>query len=226
MSPFLFIICAAALEPESASNEPRPDEARPPMVFFSPAGEPFRASSAEYPSRSWYSQADLNADGLISVQEFISDGARFFAALDENGDAKIAGAEHARYEEKLAPEISVNPMSAAQNGPPAGFKPPGGGRPPGGPPGGGPPSGVKPPAAAKHAKMPRGAGVFSFLNVPQPVKAADADFNGSVTEAEFASYHARLFKRLDKNKDGSIDFDELPETPMQKMISKMRPEPN
>jgi hypothetical protein len=47
------------------------------------------------------------------------------------------------------------------------------------------------------------------------VTAADANFDGRITKAEFLAAADRRFKRLDKRGDGKLTLDELPKTVAQ-----------
>ena len=54
-----------------------------------------------------------------------------------------------------------------------------------------------------------GAGRFSLLNEPQPLRAADADMDFKVTREEWARAALDRFTRLDANKDGSLTLAEM-----------------
>jgi len=57
----------------------------------------------------------------------------------------------------------------------------------------------------------RGAGRFSYLDVPQPGAAANTNFNRSVTPTEMADAASRRFDILDINHDGFLTLAELPD---------------
>lgn len=185
------------------------------MTFISPAGEPFRAEDGSYPSRAWFDQADQDHDGKLTSSEMRADTARFFKLLDVDGDGWIAGSEIERYEREVAPEVGFDPTAG---GPPPGFSPPGGGPPGGGPPGGGPGGGAPP----RFKDMPRGAGLFSIFNVPEPIMQADVNFTGSVSVDELQRATTRQFRALDANNRGYLLFDDLPSTPVEKMGKRLR----
>jgi hypothetical protein len=54
-----------------------------------------------------------------------------------------------------------------------------------------------------------GAGRFGLLNIPEPVIAADADFNGGVSLPEFQKAADSRFILLDTNHDGGLTLAEL-----------------
>lgn len=58
-----------------------------------------------------------------------------------------------------------------------------------------------------------GAARWSLLNIPQPVRAADADLDWKVTAKEWAKAAAQRFDLLDKDKTGKLTFDGLPPLP-------------
>jgi hypothetical protein len=50
---------------------------------------------------------------------------------------------------------------------------------------------------------------LEFLEVPQPVMMADADFDQRVSADEFSKTASKRFSRNDKNKDGLLQLSEL-----------------
>lgn len=233
MKRLLFATSAAASISAGALAK-EPPESPPPMIFVSPAGEPFRSTEDPYPSKTWFDGADANKDGFLIPSEWRADGDRFFATLDINADGELSPAEIVRYEEEVARDVYVNPFAGRVGGPPAGMKPPPGMRPPGGgPPGGGPPGGMPPggmgggpPGDMKPPKNmkepPRGAAMFSIINVRQPILMADTNLDGRVTREEMSAALSRRFTTLDTDRAGKLAFDDLPQTPFQKMMKKFR----
>jgi Ca2+-binding EF-hand superfamily protein len=51
--------------------------------------------------------------------------------------------------------------------------------------------------------------------VSEPVAGADTDFDGKITLEEFEHTADRRFDQLDKNRDGYLTLDALPQTPEQ-----------
>jgi hypothetical protein len=235
---------AAAQPPEGA---PRPGE---PLrgrnhgsVFLSPMGQPFRSDDPGHDNvGDWFASADANHDGILSLEEIEADAARFFAMLDTNHDGEIDPDELTRYETELAPEVQLGRqmgvgMGGFRRGGEGGW---GGGRRGGGGRGGwggrgGPRTGSadatridgdggsRRPGNGGFDPGLEGAGRYSFLNIPEPVISADADFNRGVSLKEFAAAAGQRFVLLDANRDGRITRDELPPLP-QRHAGKFKPD--
>ena len=185
-----------------------PKQARP-TLFLSPAGEPFHAEAGKaYPVSAWFAQADADHDGKLTRDEFRADFTRFFKLLDENHDGVIDGVELQRYEREVAPEVL--PRLAQVQGGYLGER-------------GGP--GDKRLAEAPRARGGEevdGAPAYSLFNVSEPVASADADFDGKITLEEFQRTADRRFDQLDKDKDGYLTLDTLPQTPEQIAVEGRR----
>jgi hypothetical protein len=197
---------------------------RLPNVFLSPAGKPYRARPGEsYPVDIWFAEADANHDGKLTLDEMRADAAAFFRTLDTNHDGVIDGFEVQTYEQTVAPEI----LPRIENlRPGEGFDPnldladqrnterPG-------------PSGqgrggfqMRQPRAVKGETGAQGAAVYSLINQPEPVAAADADFDGKITLAEFEAAADRHFEILDTKQQGYLTLKDLPKTPIQLAIEQ------
>ena len=202
-------------------------------LFISPMGEPFR--DAPENAAAWFATADRDHDGRITLAEFRADAMRFFATLDADHDHEIGPDEIDRYEREIAPETSSGGGfgdSRAPEGAKAGRSRGGrggGGGPSGGMGGGGHGGGMGGHRGGGGADQPSdgeggstgthtsafdssnsGAARFSYLALPEPVIAADSDFNRGVSESEFLQAASRRFALLDANHDGAITADELP----------------
>ena len=188
-----------------------PDNRGALSLFISPAGQPFHAKPDEpYPVSLWFAQADRDHDGRLSLAEFTADAEAFFATLDANHDGVIDGFEIADYEKSL-PEIQprLQGLLPGEGTDLALGQPDDGtGRPHT------PQVGLRPPAVGGAAGR-QGASVFGLLDDPEPVSAADADFDSRVTLAEERAMAARRFALLDANHDGWLTLAELPPTPVQ-----------
>ncbi len=173
------------------------------QIFFSPSGQPFRATSTDpYPSALWFAQADKDKDGKISHDEFVADAVQFFNQLDVNHDGYINSPENTRYENQVAPEIlSVDGRIAQPK-----FRAP---EPDSS-------SGAdQDPNGGKYRKTIIGAAQYGLIDEPQPIRAADANFDFRVSRDEWAATSSQRFTILDRNGDGYITLDELPKTPIQ-----------
>ncbi|MDB5710054.1 MAG: hypothetical protein JWL96_2124 [Sphingomonas bacterium] len=200
-------------------------------LFISPMGEPFRSERGQgNPEDVWFQGADTDGDGNLTLVEFSRDAARFFAILDRNHDGEIDPDDIEYYETVLAPEIRVrsaagSPRAAGGGGGHGGGRGGGGrggggmGRGGGGGGHGGGRGGGEQDAASggsdsgnqsRPAYGKQGAARFSYLDFPEPVIAADTNFNRGISPDEFAQAAARRFALLDKNGDGTLTRSELP----------------
>jgi hypothetical protein len=196
------------------------------QLFISPAGKPFRAAPDQpYPVVQWFAAADTDHDGKLTREEFRQDAAAFFNELDINHDGVIDGPEVARYEHVVAPEIlglvpdrSAGQASGAGEGG-EGHRGGMGGRGGGRRGGGGQSGGRTTPGA-----VPQGAGLYGLINQPEPVAAADANFDGRITLAEFLEAADRHFATLDTADAGFLTLAGLPQTPAQALRARHRPD--
>src|SRR5215213_7176825 len=149
-------ILALLLLPAAAAAQP-PGPPRPGGgVFLSPMGEPFRSPDPAADNvGAWFAAADGNSDGALSLAELQADAARFFGALDADGNGELGPAEIARYENEVAPEVQLGLQMRG-----TGF---GGWRGPG----------SRRRRVETYDRGIEGAGRYTFLNIPQPVIAAD-----------------------------------------------------
>ena len=198
-----------ALAQPMAEGPPDGDRPRPPGggLFISPAGEPFREGDGR---AAWFAGADRDGDTLLTEAEFRLDAERFFAVLDADRNGTIDGFENQAYERDLVPEIT---RLAGPLGGPAGERPEGGrrGRPPGGGEGG--LRGLLGKGPEGGGERRDGAARYGLLNIPQPVRGADADLSGRVSLEEWRAAASRRFALLDSDGDGVLTLETLPATP-------------
>ena len=177
--------------------------------FISPMGEPFRARTATDDTLAdWFAQADRNRDGMLTADEMRGDAERFFAKLDADHDGELGPDEIADYEYEIAPDIQVMSHTKRPPGTPAPvvrdgdsedlFAPDG-----------------------RHARRDRdyaslgigdarqGAARYGLLNMPEPVAAADTDFNRGVSLEEFRQAAAARFQMLDSGHRGALTLAQL-----------------
>lgn len=169
-------------------------------------GEPFRAASREDDTLAdWFEQADKNHDGRLTIEEMQADAERFFALLDVNHDGEIDPDEIARYEDVVAPEVRTiehfGLASLDAEAPQGGsHRHRGGGR----------EGGRRTPGFIRGGTDPhQGAGRFGLLDLPEPVVAADADFNRGVSLAEFRKAAVQRFLALDLDHHGYLTLSGL-----------------
>lgn len=197
------------------------------QVFFSPAGEPFRAPRGEpYPVAAWFARANTSHDGKLTRAQFLADAEAFFAKLDTNHDGMIDGFENQDYEQKVAPEIlpRIGRLNAEDAG--YGSDAPGVGRQAGSPHrrrggGGGGGGGERP---RKGVVNFEGAAPYSLLNEPQPIQGADFAFDGHITLAEFRRATNERFDLLDTKHLGYLTLATLPKTPLQQLAEQAEAE--
>ncbi|HLZ79600.1 MAG TPA: hypothetical protein VKQ09_09690 [Sphingomonas sp.] len=158
-------------------------------IFISPMGEPFHGAEGVSGAEEWFRKADANHDNRITPQEFEADALRFFATLDTDHDGEIGPDEITHYESDVAPEIRVlstyGNMSLAKTNDDGTITPP--------------------PYPTRL-----GAGRYGFLDMPEPVVSADANFDRGISKQEFSNAATKRFRMLDANGDGVLTRDELP----------------
>ena len=173
--------------------------------FISPMGEPFRAHTATDDTLArWFNQADRNHDGQLRPEELQADADRFFATLDTDGDGQIGPEELIHYEWELAPDVQLSSRLRRQPGEATPAKAAEGGE-----------------QLAKDRRYARGEGEpdslsglqgaarYGLLNMPEPVAAADGDFNRAISRAEFEQAALTRFQLLDSNHRGALTLEAL-----------------
>lgn len=183
----LLLACPAGAAPQQAGD----------LLFISPMGEPFRGTREAPPEVAWFNGADTNHDGKLSLGEMIADADRFFKTLDVDGSGEIDPEEITRYETVIAPEVMSGGASLYESDPDTD----------------GPDPSADGPSGTPEYSTSRGAVMYSYLGIPEPVIAADTDFNRGVSLREFESAAQYRFRLLDKNGDGFLTPGELPEPP-------------
>jgi len=208
--PVLIFLAAAA----APDNRPVVVTGHQWAPFISPMGEPFRALTATDDTLAdWFYKADSNRDGILTAAEMQADAERFFATLDTNHDGQIDPDELSNYEYEIAPDLQV--MSRPRRAP-------------------GQPAPVvkaesaddlpveKPRRHGRGDQMDVGLGLgsdlqgaarYGLLNMPEPVAAADTDFNRAVTLDEFRAAAIARFQLLDKAQAGKLTLAQLEAMP-------------
>ena len=197
--------------------------------FISPMGEPFRARTADDDTLAdWFRQADRNHDGQLTAEEMIADANRFFASLDSNQDGQIDPDELRTYEYEVAPDIQVNSRTErapGQHGPVVRQSD----------------DDLLQDPDRHHDRRDRsneiasslglggalqGAARYGLLNMPEPVAAADADFDRAISLQEFRQAALARFQLLDRAHRGSVTLAQLealrPASPDEKHRFKLK----
>lgn len=195
-------ILAAAAQPLEKKDEAITVTGHVWAPFISPMGEPFRArSTAEDTLAKWFVQADLNHDGVLTPAEMQADADRFFAVVDTNHDHEIEPDELIHYEWEVAPEIQVNSRTRPAPGEPARNDAKSGHWRPGLTDQDDPAHGRR---RGEKAGGLQGAARYALLNIPEPVAAADTDFNRGISIDEFREAAVARFKLLDSAGQGRL----------------------
>lgn len=200
MAALTLVLCAAspALARRNVAN-----------IFFSPSGEPFHGGDKDdYAVALWFAKADADHDGVLSKAEFRADASRFFDRVDLNHDGRIDAAEVTNYETRIAPDVlarSFDTSDVVGSSGPRDIQPHGDTR-----------LGTTT-SQVQEGQNRQGAGFFSFLDEPEPITAADIDFNNRITRDEWLAATNRRFGRLDPQGTGAVKLSDLPRTPIQIM---------
>ncbi len=157
--------------------------------------------------------ADTNKDGKISKEEFAARQDAMFIEIDADKDAAITPKEMREYRKaKMEAFRAANPRPEREDAEAQQIN---------GPDGNGPkdkgPEGKR---AEKHAEREHG-GRFGHQGWGKHgkggglgmIRFADTDENGQVSKAEFTAVGEKMFERLDRNKDGVISIDDMPDRP-------------
>jgi hypothetical protein len=176
-------------------------------LFISPCGQPFTAAQNKpYPIVDWFNQTDANHDGKVDAAEMRADAEQFFKILDRNKDGFITGPEVQIYERLMVPEILspgadsgmiIKASMQIDDGPGSSRT------------SGDSDSGTTP---RQRLNTTQGAVQFSLFYEPEPVRAADRNFDYRVSLQEFRDQADRHFKALDTKAAGFLTLADLPTT--------------
>jgi Ca2+-binding EF-hand superfamily protein len=209
LAVLLLALTARAAEPPVSPSTPILVTGHPWAPFISPMGEPFRAHGATDDTLAdWFRQADRNGDGVVTTDEMVADAERFFATLDSNHDGQIDPDELTHYEWEVAPDIQVMARTRRAPGQPA-------------------PIALQSGEDHSHVRADRhrrdaedettlgiggalqGAARYSLLDIPEPVAAADTDFDRAITIKEFKDAAMARFQLLDRAHTGKLTLAQL-----------------
>jgi Ca2+-binding EF-hand superfamily protein len=201
----LLPILAAAVQAQAAPERPIFVTGRGGPPFISPMGEPFRSRTAgEDTLGDWFRQADRNHDGFLTIDEMQADADRFFAKLDLDHNGEIEPEELVQYESEIAPEIQVtSKLRRARTA-------------------GSPPVQADSDERGHGRWRPdrntgdgyelgglQGGARYALLNIPEPVAAADTDFDRAISLSEFRQAAIVRFQLLDTSHGGRLSLTEL-----------------
>jgi len=167
--------------------------ARPPHIFISPSGEPFRLGVDDPdPLKAWFDQVDAAHQGYIDRAAFRADAVRFFHRLDANSDGVVDGFEVADYETKVAPEFA----EFAEGRFPGQFGPD-------------KDDDKGPKKDHGHGRPKPGELIAQLIDEPEPVSGADFNLDSHITLAEWLRATDQRFDLLDTDKSGRLTLDRL-----------------
>jgi hypothetical protein len=202
---------AAASPVPPTEPEPEPElvievqgQGGPARIFFAPSGEPFRAFGDDPdPKLTWFRQADADADGKVSFEEFEVDFLRFVESLDTDGDGEIGLAERIYYEEEIAPETHSGTWTGGIEGEPrrtsrADAAP------------GTSLAERAPPRKRRYREIPVGAARYDMLGIPEPVAAMDLRVRGRISRQDARDSANLRYSFLDTDDRGYLTYDALP----------------
>ena len=198
------LLATAALIGSAAMAEPGPPAGHPAVnrfpVYLTLMGEPIRGEpGGPAPFELWFSRADANHDGSISLTEFIADSGHLLDLLDVNKNGRIDADEIDRYEQIVAPPAvrlagGLRPPEFHQTRSNASSDQAGG-------------------VGGLDVDSPTNGGPGSrdtmMAGLPEPVAMADADLNRSVSKEELQRAAVRRFQATDANGDHKLTPDEF-----------------
>jgi hypothetical protein len=176
--------------------------------FISPMGEPFRARDRNDDTLAdWFRKADRNGDGVLTEDEMVADADRFFKQLDSDGNGEIDPEELSNYEYEIAPDVQVNSRRRPAPGDPPSRADRRGD------------DSTERPSRDRRARLEldqlgiggglQGAARYGLLDMPEPVAAADTDFNRGISVQEFREAAVRRFELLDSKRIGQLTLPQL-----------------
>lgn len=204
----------------------------PENLFISPPGQPFRAPpDAPYPVATWFVQVDKNGDGKLDHGEFLADAEAFFKVLDRRGRGVLGPFDVQYYEHVIAPEV-LGPRTDALAAPPARLWLTQHSNGPGAPASTPLEPGLSDDRPTPDTRKPRpptldesrqGASPYSFFDEPEPVTAADLEYTGYISKANFLKLAEAHFASLDRAGAGYLTLAGLPKTLAQRLLEARRP---
>ncbi|MCR6723403.1 EF-hand domain-containing protein [Agrobacterium fabrum] len=144
--------------------------------------------------------ADTNKDGKISKEEFTARQDALFTEIDKDKDGSITPKEMREYRKaKMEAFRAANPRPEREDAKADEAKGPEGKR-----------AERDHGGRSGHQGWGRHGGKGGGLGM---IRWADTDENGQVSKAESTAAGEKMFERLDRNKDGVISIDDMPDRP-------------
>ncbi|NTF30744.1 EF-hand domain-containing protein [Rhizobium skierniewicense] len=149
--------------------------------------------------------ADTNKDGKVSKEEFAARQDALFTEIDASKDGSITPKEMRDYRRaKMEAYRAANPRPEREDA-----------KGPDGKKGGPEQADRKGEPGRKHEGREGGRGGMGGKGgkMNGMFAMADTDGNGQISKAEFTAAGEKMFTRLDKNTDGVISIDDMPDRP-------------
>ncbi|MBB3946592.1 Ca2+-binding EF-hand superfamily protein [Rhizobium skierniewicense] len=149
--------------------------------------------------------ADTNKDGKVSKEEFAARQDALFTEIDASKDGSITPKEMRDYRRaKMEAYRAANPRPEREDA-----------KGPDGKKGGPEQADHKGEPGRKHEGREGGRGGMGGKGgkMNGMFAMADTDGNGQISKAEFTAAGEKMFTRLDKNTDGVISIDDMPDRP-------------
>jgi Ca2+-binding EF-hand superfamily protein len=191
------LVLGAAAETSFAASGDRPDGPRRHAMMGGPRGAAFR----EITFVRMLKQFDTNKDGQISKQEETDGADKIFNAIDTNNDGSLTPGEIRAYREAQVKAIrDQRRQSANGNGDNAAPDTADNG------------DQARPDRPDRDGRrwMRHGG---RFMRASMMMRRIDSDENGQISKPEATAAADRLFTRMDRNKDGVISIDDMPDRP-------------
>lgn len=194
LSSVLVFGAAAGTSVAAPGNGPRPHHAG--------MDGPGRDAFLEITYVRMLKEFDANKDGKVSKEEATSGLDKIFAAIDTNNDGSLTPGEIRQYrrtqlqamkdqhKQETGDEKDAKAAADMSEGEPG--RPNRGGR-------------------DDHHWMRHGG---NFMRASMMMRRADTDENGQISKQEAVAAFDKLFTRMDRNKDGVISIDDMPDRPL------------
>lgn len=195
LSSVLIVGAAAGASFAAAGNTPD----HPPRRHAVMGGGPRMEAMREVAFVRMLKQFDANKDGQVSKQEAKDGMDKVFDAIDANKDGSLTPGEIRQYRVAQFKErrAARQETSSADDGVPAA-------------PDANANANQPAPGRDGHRWMHGGA---SMMRASMMMRRVDTDENGQISKAEADAAFDKFFTRMDRNKDGVISIDDMPDRP-------------
>ncbi|MBX4929681.1 EF-hand domain-containing protein [Rhizobium binae] len=194
LSSVLVLGAAAGTSFAAPGNGPRPHDAG--------MDGPGRDAFLEITYVRMLKEFDANKDAKVSKEEATSGLDKVFAEIDTNNDGSLTPGEIRQYRQTQLQAMKDQHKQEAGDEQDANAAPDMPDDEPGQPPRGG---------HGDHHWMRHGG---NFMRASMMMRRVDTDENGQISKQEAVAAFDKLFTRMDRNKDGVISIDDMPDRPL------------